>query len=287
MTALVTVGVDGSPESLAAVAWAAREAVLRDVPLLLFHVEEWTEPPQDHRFTATPNHRSEALLHDAAERARRDQPALEVSTRCVRGRAAEVLSRAADEAELTVLGSRGLGALSEFMVGSVSLAVVGTARHPVVLVRAPADGPGHTSDRGVVAGIDLAHGGDQLLGFAFTEAARRGGALHILHILHALPPVYVYAGVMDPHIGDELGQRAEETLTDLLRPWQRTYAGVHVTHEVVAGSPGARLVEAAKGATMLVVGRRTRKAPLGPHIGHVAHGVIHHSSAPVALVPLD
>ncbi|WP_438309543.1 universal stress protein [Streptomyces sp. HUAS TT3] len=82
-------------------------------------------------------------------------------------------------------------------------------------------------------------------------------------------------------MGIDLARRVTETPKDLLRPWQGTYSGVSVTHEVVTASPGARLVEAAQGAAMLVVGRRARKAPLGPHIGHVAHGMIHHSSAPV------
>ncbi|MFJ3921760.1 universal stress protein [Streptomyces sp. NPDC090022] len=284
MTALVMVGVDGSQESRAAVTWAAREAALRDVPLDLLHVEEWTEAPGD-RFSPQPDTRSAALLHDAAELARKNQPSVEVGTRSVRGRARDVLARAADEAELTVLGSRGLGGVSGFLVGSVSLAVVGTARHPVVLVRAPAEGNADAAPGRIVAGVDLAHPSDALLGFAFTEAARRGGALHVLHCW-SLPPVYVYAGVMDPHIGDELGQRAAHMLTELLDPWQKTYSGVSVTHETVTGSPGLRLVGAARGSALVVVGRRTRKVPLGPHIGHVAHAVIHHSTAPVALVPL-
>ncbi|MFG2539659.1 universal stress protein [Streptomyces sp. NPDC048511] len=35
----------------------------------------------------------------------------------------------------------------------------------------------------------------------------------------------------------------------------------------------------------MVVGRRTRRLP-GVSLGHVAHAVIHHSPAPVAVVPL-
>lgn len=37
----VTVGLDGSPESSAAAEWAAREALLRGVPLRLVHADEW------------------------------------------------------------------------------------------------------------------------------------------------------------------------------------------------------------------------------------------------------
>ncbi|AXE24770.1 universal stress protein [Streptomyces globosus] len=279
MTAQVTVGVDGSPESLAAVAWAAREAVLRDVPLHLLHVEAGARAEE-------PDGGSAALLAAAAERARGEAAALEVDVRCVRGRPEEVLGGAADDSELTVLGSRGLGALGGFLAGSVSLGVVATARHPVVLVRAPDDGGGPAPDGGIVAGVDLAHHSDRLLGFAFTEAARRGGGLHVLHCW-SLPPVYVYAGVMDPHIGDELGQLAAEALEELLEPWRKTYSGVRVSHEAVTGSAGARLVDAAKGAALLAVGRRTRKVVFGPHVGPVAHAAVHHSPAPVAVVPLD
>ncbi|MFI8100751.1 universal stress protein [Streptomyces sp. NPDC086023] len=286
MTAQVTVGVDGTPESLAAVVWAAHEATLRDVPLHLLYVAERAETPPAHRPSPKPDSRPETLLHGAAEQALRDHAALEVSTRCVPGSAAAVLGREADDAELTVLGSRGLRGIGGFLMGSVSLAVVGTARHPVVLVRPPTADAGHAAQARIVAGIDLADPGDPLLGFAFTEAARRNCPLHVLHCW-SLPAVYVYAGVMDPHIGDELGHHAAQTLTELLRPWQKTYAGVHVTHEAVTGPPGARLVDAAQGASLLVVGRRGRKVPVGPHIGHVAHAAIHHSHAPVALVPLN
>ncbi len=42
----VTVGVDGSPESLAAARWAAQEAVLRGpVPLRLVHAVDWPLDP--------------------------------------------------------------------------------------------------------------------------------------------------------------------------------------------------------------------------------------------------
>ncbi|MET8509236.1 universal stress protein [Streptomyces sp. NPDC004787] len=52
------------------------------------------------------------------------------------------------------------------------------------------------------------------------------------------------------------------------------------------GLPAYQLVEASQNAQLVIVGRRSRKVPLGAHLGHVAHAVIHHSPAPVAVIPL-
>ncbi|WP_399070003.1 universal stress protein [Streptomyces stackebrandtii] len=36
---------------------------------------------------------------------------------------------------------------------------------------------------------------------------------------------------------------------------------------------------------LAVVGRRTRRAQLGAHLGSVTHAVLHHCVSPVAVVP--
>ncbi|WP_411080114.1 universal stress protein [Streptomyces sp. cmx-18-6] len=51
------------------------------------------------------------------------------------------------------------------------------------------------------------------------------------------------------------------------------------------GSPESR-TSGEEGAGPVVVGRRGSR-PAGPHIGHVTHAVIHHSTAPVAVVPCE
>ena len=284
MTAQVTVGLDGSVESLAAVGWAAKAAVLREVPLLLVHVEEWPNTPEvPLPYARTLAERAESLLRDEADRLRKDHPGLEVLTERARGRAADELTAAANEADLTVLGSRGLGGVRGFIVGSVSLAVVGSARRPVVLVRAEAAPV--APEGGIVVGVDIYHPCEALLAFSFNEAARRGTPLRFLHSW-TLPASYGYAAIMDPGIGEELGDHLLGGLDDLLEPWQKRYAGVDVAAVSMVGPPAYQLVEASQTAQLVIVGRRSRKVPLGTHLGHVAHAVIHHSPAPVAVVPL-
>ncbi|MGV9573705.1 universal stress protein, partial [Streptomyces nigra] len=45
------------------------------------------------------------------------------------------------------------------------------------------------------------------------------------------------------------------------------------------------LADASYAADLLVVGAERRHRPYGPHIGRVAHGVLHRSACPVAVVP--
>ncbi|NBE50273.1 universal stress protein [Streptomyces boluensis] len=285
MTAQVTVGIDGSEESLAASRWAAREAALREVPLRLVHVEGWPTTPQaaapDGR---TESDRSAALLHDTAEQARKEHPGLEVFTGQALGRPGEELTAMADESDLTVLGSRGLGGVRGFLLGSVSLQVAGSARQPVVLVRA--DSKPRDKHRGeILVGIDLDRSCDALLAFAFAEAARGGGQSLRFLTCWTLPPSYGQAALIDPELVQDMGEPHVKGMRDLLEPWRSRYPEVDAQAEARLGSPGSQLVEASDTAAFVVVGRRTRPSPLGPHLGHAAHAVIHHSPVPVAVVP--
>ncbi|WP_347568127.1 universal stress protein [Streptomyces sp. TRM75563] len=100
------------------------------------------------------------------------------------------------------------------------------------------------------------------------------------------PATYTYAAILDPDVGSGLGQHAVQALTDMLRPWRAEFPQVHVTETAVMAPPASELVQASQGADLVVVGRRS-SSPVGPHVGHVTHAVIHHSTAPVAVVPYE
>ncbi|MFI2083907.1 universal stress protein [Streptomyces rubiginosohelvolus] len=291
MTRHVTVGLDESAGGLAAARWAAREAMLRNAPLHLVHVEEWPVTPEiPQTFTQSLVERYEALLQETADQARRDHPGLEVTTELVQGRAIDELTRAADESVVTALGSRGLGSLVGFLIGSVSLGVVAKTRSPVVLVRPEGTDTASPTEEasdgnpGVVLGIDVSHPCDPLLAFAFEQAARASSGLQVVHSW-SLPATYTYAAILDPSVGSGVGQHAAQELNDMLRPWREKFPQVSVSETLVMAPPASELVQASRGAELVVVGRRGSRH-VGPHIGHVAHAVIHHASAPVAVVPV-
>lgn len=229
------------------------------------------------------------LLRATADRVRDDRPGLDVTTEMARGRAPAELTAAANEAEVTVLGSRGLGGVVGFLIGSVSLAVVGRARRPVVLVRSGSASSGAGSGdpgSGIVLGVDIEQPCDPLLAFACGEAVRRDEELRIVHSWSP-SPAYGYTAILDPGVGSGLGRRAAEELAEMVRPWRSKFPAVRVTEQAVVGPAAAALVDASRSAGLLVVGRRSRRSPVGPHLGHVAHAAIHHSPAPVAVVPFE
>ncbi|MFI9152452.1 universal stress protein [Streptomyces sp. NPDC053367] len=294
MSRPVTVGLDGSRESLAAAEWAAREAELRELPLRLVNV--WTPVPE--RVVQAPllgpetlRHWSERIPRDAAGALRRRHPGLEVSIEQLVGRPGETLAAASKECELLVLGSRGLSGIGGFLVGSVAQAVVARAEVPVVLVRAgqdTADEPGTaaTGARPVVLGLDADSPHDAVIGFAFEEAARRATGLRVVHGW-SLPPYYPYGLANDPGMFAELGRQDAVAVAGVVEPWKQKFPQVEVTEESRGGSAAIHLVDASRDASLVVVGRRIRRNPFGIHIGSVTHAVLHHASAPVAVVAHD
>lgn len=306
MSHTVIAGLDGSAESLAAAEWAAREARLRGLPLKLLHaLEDWAPDYGSAPLVGvvaapvayTPKYWAERIPREVSERLRERHPGLEISTEQADGRPIEVLQAAANEAEVLVLGSRGLSALSGFLIGSVSMSVLAHAERPVVLVRAgeqaedehlpTPDGSGRQQGayRDVVLGLDLARPCDELIEYAFGAATARGSGLRIVHGW-SLPPVCGYdPAAIDPVHNAELATRESAALADMLQPWRGKFPGVQVEEQCVVGRAADHLADASADASLVVVGRRMRRSAVGAHIGPVTHAVLHHAIAPVAVVP--
>ncbi|MFE6287066.1 universal stress protein [Streptomyces sp. NPDC057877] len=275
MTAPVVVGLDGSPASVTAAWWAARAALDRHRPLLLLH--SWTTQPLEvpipqearskQRYGRAVLHRMEAeLLHRHA--------GLTVATELVSAPAADALLERGDGCDLLVLGSRGHGSVASFLLGSISLHVLGLARCPAVTVRAGdaavETGWGHPAapdHDDIVVGVR--HPGpdsEPLLELAFAEAQSQGGRVRAVRAT---------------------SQPSEsERLTAVLEPFRHKYPDVPVVEETPAGAAAPVLLSASAHGRLVVVGRRRR-----PHqpwrLGPVAHAALHHAPCPVAVVPHD
>ncbi|MGW7587161.1 universal stress protein [Kitasatospora sp. NPDC054768] len=281
MTSTVLAGVDGSPQSAAAAHWAAAEAVRRGASLRLVHAWPWlTDGVSSFADADDLPEAVRRTLAEAAEDIRGLHPDLAVETDAVLDAPVDGLLAAAAEAELLVLGSRGRGGFTGLLLGSVSMSVAGRSTVPLVVVREE----GEATAGEVVVGVDAHTPETEVLDFAFREAALRGARVRAVHGWE-LPPVFGYAGGAVP--AAELAQleALEAKLLSLALAGPREqHPEVEVVEDVQIGAARA-LVEVSAGAALVVVGRGRRPVEFGPRLGRVAHAVLHHAEAPVAVVP--
>ncbi|MFG3259849.1 universal stress protein [Streptomyces sp. NPDC048172] len=280
----VAVGIDGSAASLAAAAWAAREAVLRRTGLAL--VSAWSGPG-----ATSPGAPGEAArrrwasrsLSLAYDRIRGRHPALEVSREEREGPPVDVLLAAGERAQLLVLGSRGLGGRATPVLGSTGLRTAARARFPVALLP-PETAAVPDPARPVLLALDVRDPADDVIAFAFEESARRGVELHARYAWKpSLLPVSYPASPQPRRLG--LAARRETArLSAALRPWRDKWPRVRVVEDARMDTGPAGVAAGSGNACLTVLGHRTR-AHGGLLVGPVTRTVLQLAESAVALVP--
>jgi nucleotide-binding universal stress UspA family protein len=281
----IVAATDGSEESLRAVGWAAREAVLRGAPLRIVSAAALLPPMiggramSDYDTVAETirQHRDQALAA-ATERATQTAPRLLIDADQLDGSPAEAVTEAGSGALMLVVGSRGNGGFAAMILGSVSRYAATHAACPVVVVREET-GAAH---RRVSVGVgDLEHSASALE-FALEEAALRHASVVVVHAWHTPQLDISRAG----HAPSEPAAYVFQTevareLEGMLDNWREKYPGVSVSQDVVHGHPGRALAGLSARADLVVLGRHA--AHHGP--GAVIHAVLNHAHGPVVTVP--
>jgi len=271
----VVAGADGSPESVRAVEWAAREAKLRGTSLRIIAVASM--PPRMSPNPASQDtvaNRIEDATNDAltagASQAAAAAPGVAVETDLVNHASpATALVEAGQDALMLVLGSRGAGGFTAMILGSVSRYAATNASCPVVVVREET----MTAHREIVVGVQDPADAAASLGFAFEEAALRKARLVAVHARSRS----LFGGP------DEPADEEQRALDALLASWLEKYPGVEVSAEVMQAHPGRVLAGASARADLVVLGRHG--SGIGRGIGSVTHSVLSHAHGPVVSVP--
>jgi nucleotide-binding universal stress UspA family protein len=133
----IVVGVDGSEGSKAALRWAARQAEMTGASLEVVMTWELPVTPYavwtDYDASGEARERLEATVQETLGTFNQNN----IVVRTTEGRPALALRKAAEEADLLVVGSRGYGAFAGLLVGSVSQYCATHASCPVVVVPRP------------------------------------------------------------------------------------------------------------------------------------------------------
>ncbi|MEU8038489.1 universal stress protein [Streptosporangium sp. NPDC049078] len=275
----IVVGFDGSPQSRAAVEWAARECRTRWMELTVCHV--WDGPHAEREAAVTGQRRAFAggILTDGVELAERLLPGRTVRSILARGAAGPELVSLGRTARMLVVGRRGLGGVSGVLLGSVSAHVAAYAPCPVLAVQRPDVTPRPGSGQGpVVVGVDGSACSLAALGFALSHGRA-----------HRLPVHVIHACADTPH---RTGRFARSAAGEDVRRWVEEVAsalegdrrGMVVTATVSGEPPLAALLSHGHRASLLVVGSRGLGPLRARLLGSVSRGLLHHASWPVAVV---
>jgi nucleotide-binding universal stress UspA family protein len=200
---------------------------------------------------------------------------------------ARALLAAAEQADLLVVGSRGLGGFRGLLLGSVSHQCLHHSPAPLAIVRAePTDA--HTDAGRIVVGVDGSGPSRRALAWALAAARRRGAAVEAIHAWQA-PTPYGPAVSGFPYdvaaLEDAATDRLDRIVGEVVAGLGADAAEVPVTRIVRPGGAAPVLLDAAKGGDALVLGRRGLGGFARLLVGSVTEHVAHHAPCPLVVLP--
>lgn len=298
--ARVVVGVDGSPGSRDALAYALVTAARRGADVEVVSTYPLPLPWAGGRPAVVPDPtalrtRLEATVRGIVDAAERDPAVLAASggrrpaitSTVSEGPAGPVLLARSRDADLLVVGSRGRGALRSAFLGSVALQCAAGAACPVLVVppgRAPAGGPPV-----VVVGIDGSEHARAALRVALAEAGRLGAAVEVVAAYDAAGGWTELDEQVVPGfegIRADVRRGAEKTVEEVRAALPATDGAPppELRVVVVEASPAEALVGRSGAAQLLVVGSRGHGGIRGLLLGSVALRCLASSECPVLVV---
>ena len=288
MDKTIVVGLDTSAGSAAAMAWALD--LVAGTGTRVVPVHAWQYPalcllPFPAGLPVPP---PEAMQDDAEARAGRliagTRPpdggvvGVDVAEPIVReGSAARVLCAEAEraDADIVVVGSRGLSSVRSTLAGSVSAACAHRSPAPVVVV--PADALERDDHGVVVVGVDGSQASNAAV--AFADAWMPEDSLLLL--VHAWNLPVTMSGMVAMSDLDAI----ESAAADLLASAADSVERHKVDTLVLRGDPRTEIDRLAETADAVVVGRTGHNVAERFLLGSVATHAVHHVVAPTVVVP--
>lgn len=283
----IVVAVDGSETANAAVAWAAMAARSDNLPLLL--VNSATLPAlygttvaftqSDFDMVHADGERILAEAKQIATDVAGPDTTIEVSAELVTGSIIPALLDLSKNASLLVVGSRGLGAFTRSLVGSVSSAVTRHASCPVAVIKDDSVAEVVARSGPIVVGVDGSDNSMPAVEFAFAAAAARGAEVLAVHAWADASQFRL------PDLEFSAVAAAEEALVSAaLAGSRQDYPDVPVRTVTVRDRPARNIVEQSEGAQFVVVGSHGRGGFKGMLIGSTSQALLHSVECPIVIV---
>ena len=275
----VVVGVDGSPSSRAALAWAARWAGHFGHPVRLLTAQQLraSSPLIEDQIRQD----IKTKLREQAQALETDHERLNVTADVVWLNPAEALVEASRDAVAVVVGNRGVGGWHGLTLGSVSVAVSSHAHSPVIVVPEGTDPVSLHSE--VVLGVDGSPESHEAAEFAFEQAARLSCRLRAVHVRTPGQILGVSVDALSDR-GPLPSQDESRLMATALAPLRHQWPDVIVEETFVAGDPARELAAQGRDAALVVVGSRGLGGFRGLLLGSTSRDLLQAVPAPVAVV---
>lgn len=255
----IAVGVDSSPEALAAARFGAKAAELRGLDLTLCHA---VCPPA----TAT----SSAWLLDRLQSRLQIPPSMPVTTVLDQLAPAVLLKEMEETAAMLVVGRRRSDRPEHSILGSLAAQLVASVHTPLAVVPAGWS-PSPWTSRPVVAALDAVAEADEVLAFACAEATRWQAPEVAVDVLASTDPTE--------------SSPSPRVVHKLLARWRQQHPELGFTVEMLSGEPGHAIVEASRRASLLVLGGPRHPQRRRGWTDSVARTAVRWAYCPVVVVP--
>lgn len=286
----ILLATDGSKDAAAATAFLRELPLPASSKLLIVTAVSFPtfafEPPPVREFKGSVLEDARRVVDEA--RATLARRGFDVETDVVIGNPKDEISRIAGEwnADLVVLGARGLGRIKRFLLGSVSLAVARRVSCPVLVVKGRARKLGS-----VLVGIDGSEDSFQALRFLLSLPLARQTKLRLLSVVEPIRYPTSAPGAVRGHLARMLKEVENERRGELEKVLDKAAAKLEgsltrVTRSTPTGNPADVIVEvaAAHDADLVVVGARGLGGVTRLLLGSVSEKVLGYARCPVLIV---
>lgn len=278
MTARTTVGWDGTAASRAALDWAVRSEAPEGELLLVRVVHLGAIPHAASVDSELAD--AQSAVEDEASTIMRAHPGMHVQAAIVRGDPFEELRKHTGPDTVLVVGTDVPGPLGVKHGWSVGGRLAASAGGPVVIV--PLEELGERT--GVVVGVDGTEEAFAAAMFAADRAQRRKEGLTVVHAWRE-PEVWENAFVFDEDFVEQLEAQHEAVLTEMVQVIADSHPALPVTRSLLRGTASWLLLDAARDASLLVVGCRGHRGVKRLFLGSVSHSIVLNIVSPTVVIP--
>jgi nucleotide-binding universal stress UspA family protein len=271
----VVVATNEGPAVDSALRWVAHRAAAHRLDVEVVTVADldrfiWARSAQAIRQEAT------ELAERTAARLALLAPALDVRVRVLSGDPREQFAAASGTADLIVVGSARVAGIADVVASGFSVKLAEAARCPAIIV--PKDWEPNQSGA-VLVGLEGDDSDDAAAAFAAHEARVLRRPLRVLHAWTA-PAI---DGDVDTRL-DGLNAWHRGILDEAVAGLSARSPDITIDGDLVEGPQAYALLEASKGAELLVVGAHRRGRLERFFLGSISRSILMHPRCPVALV---